>query len=31
MVRWTVHSAMPQARDLAEQLDVLAGLRPSRA
>jgi mycoredoxin-dependent peroxiredoxin len=31
MVRWTVHNAMPQARDLAEQLDVLAGLRPSRA
>jgi mycoredoxin-dependent peroxiredoxin len=31
MVRWTVHSAMPRARDLAEQLDVLAGLRPSRA
>ena len=25
-VRWTVHNEMPQARDLAEQVQVLAGL-----
>jgi peroxiredoxin len=25
-VAWSVHNEMPQARDLAEQLDVLAGL-----
>ena len=25
-VRWTVHSEIPQARDLAEQVQVLAGL-----
>jgi peroxiredoxin len=25
-VRWTVHNEMPQARDLSEQLRVLAGL-----
>jgi len=25
-VRWTVHNEMPQARDLSEQVQVLAGL-----
>jgi len=25
-VRWTVHNEMPQARDLSEQMQVLAGL-----
>ena len=28
VVRWVVHNEMPQPRDLAEQLRVLAGLAP---
>lgn len=31
LVRWVVHNEMPRARDLAEQVEVLAGLDASRA
>ena len=31
VVRWTVHNEMPRARDLAEQVRVLADVLPARA